>query len=238
MSSDPPKITKDNLRLLLSELGKDYRKRSHGHGQAELILVGGAVIVSYYAFRLASFDIDGIIDGDDELRDSIRAVGNKENLDPKWLNDDFKMTTSYSPKLVLYSQYYGTFSNCLKVRRVVGPYLIAVKLRSFRPYRDLSDIVGIIKTSKEKGEILSLETVLKAYRDLYGSKEVLPPEKMEFLDRVFASQNLSHLYETVIVEEKANRETLVELDKEESQVLHQMDNIQILEEIRKRQGKK
>src|SRR5574344_975259 len=115
MSSEPPKITKDNLSFLLYELAKDYHKRTHGHGKAELVLVGGAVVISYYAFRLASFDIDGIINGDDELRDSIQAVADQENLDPKWLNDDFKMTSSYTPKLVLYSTYFGTFGHCLEV---------------------------------------------------------------------------------------------------------------------------
>lgn len=52
-------------------------------------------------------------------------------------------TASYTPKLRYYSKYYKTFSNVLTVRTVTAEYLVAMKLKSGRKYKnDLSDVVG------------------------------------------------------------------------------------------------
>ena len=41
----------------------------------------------------------------------------------------------YYNQLILHSKYYKTFANCVDVRTVAGPYLIAMKLKSGRSYK-------------------------------------------------------------------------------------------------------
>ena len=62
-----------------------------------------------------------------------------------WINTDFMKTTSYTPNLVQYSRYYKTFSNILQIRTISAEYLVAMKLMSYREYKnDKSDIVGVL----------------------------------------------------------------------------------------------
>lgn len=50
------------------------------------------------------------------MKDAINRVGDQMGLPNGWLNTDFMKTTSYTPKLIQYSQYYKTFSNPVVVR--------------------------------------------------------------------------------------------------------------------------
>lgn len=104
------------------------------------------------------------------MKDAINYVGDENQLQEGWLNSDFTKTNSYSPKLVQYSTYYKTFSNILTVRTISKEYLVAMKLRSFRTYKnDLSDIVGIYREQMELGDPLTKERVEQAVVNLYQS---------------------------------------------------------------------
>lgn len=137
-------FTKEKIDKYLIELGKEFKKRGKGI-QAEIILVGGASVIINYNFRQTSFDIDGIYNHPSIMKESINAVGDKFGLPNGWLNDDFRKTKSFSPKIIQYSKYYKTLSNVLMIRTVSEEYLVAMKLVSARKYKsDLSDIAGII----------------------------------------------------------------------------------------------
>ena len=130
-------IKQDLLEGKVEEANRMLGRPYEVHGKGEIVVLGGAAIIAYYSFRAVSCDVDAVIDADSEIFESIRSVGERFNLDPTWLNDAFKQTESYSPKLVQYSMLYRTFCHCLSVRFVTGSYLVATKLKSFRPYRDM-----------------------------------------------------------------------------------------------------
>lgn len=87
------------------------------------------------------------------MKDAINAVGDRMGLPNGWLNADFRQTASYSPKLAEVSVYYRTFSNVVRVRTVSAEYLIAMKLRAGRRYKnDLSDVIGVVRHQLEEAQ--------------------------------------------------------------------------------------
>lgn len=86
------------------------------------------------------------------MKEAIYAVGDKFGLPFGWVNDDFKITASYTPKIVQCSEYYRTFSGVLQIRTIKVEYLVAMKLVSGRQYKkDLSDIAGIVCEQQVSG---------------------------------------------------------------------------------------
>ena len=99
MSSDV-RFTTENIDQYMKALAKAYRKLGGRNMPAEIILIGGAAVLADYGFREATYDIDAIITASSVMEDAIRAVGDEFNLPNGWLNEDFRKTVSYSPKLV------------------------------------------------------------------------------------------------------------------------------------------
>ena len=82
-------FTKENLNNYLKELAKEYRKLGGKGMPAEIVLVGGAAILTRYGFRDMTTDIDAIIHAASSMKDAINRVGDKYDLPNKWLNADF-----------------------------------------------------------------------------------------------------------------------------------------------------
>ena len=51
-------FTKDNIDNLLFQLAKEYKKINRKNPPAEIVIIGGAAIVSKYGFRASTTDID------------------------------------------------------------------------------------------------------------------------------------------------------------------------------------
>jgi len=135
----------------LKDVAKEYRKLVGKKVPAEIILIGGASILLNYGFRDVTTDIDALIIAASSMKEAINIVGDKRGLPTGWLNTDFVKTESFSPKLYQYSEYYKTFSNVLEVRTIGAEYLIAMKLRSGRLYKnDISDVVGILAAHADR----------------------------------------------------------------------------------------
>ena len=77
-----------------------------------------------------------VIHASSSMKDAINRVGDKYGLPNGWLNTDFMRTGSYSKKVDEVSEYYKTYSNILQIRTVSAEYLIAMKLRSGRKYKN------------------------------------------------------------------------------------------------------
>ena len=151
MSSDSSVFTGENLNDYLKAVAKEYKKMGGKAMPAELILIGGAAVIANYGFREMTTDIDAIIHAASVMKDAINSVGDQYHLQNGWLNTDFMRTASYSPKLDQYSTYYRTFGGILSVRTVQAEYLIAMKLRSGRLYKnDRSDIAGILAEHEKR----------------------------------------------------------------------------------------
>lgn len=214
-------FTKDNLDTYLKALGKEFRKLNGTKMPAEIILVGGAAILANYGFRDVTYDIDAIIQASSSMKDAINQVRDKMGLPNGWLNTDFVKTSSYSTKLIQYSEYYKTFSNVLRVRIVSSKYLLAMKLMSGREYKnDLSDIIGILWEQEEAGEIITLEDIKQASFDLYGGYDKLPESSRSFIEDALTRSDLHSYFEEMQKEEKSNKEALVDFQEDYPGVLN------------------
>lgn len=223
MSIDVP-FTKENLEGYLKELAKEYKKRGLGM-PAEMILVGGASVLINYQFRAASYDIDASYESPAIMKESINAVGDKFGLPNGWVNDEFKNTASYTPKIVQYSEYYRTFSNVLQIRTVRAEYLVAMKLVSGRQYKkDLSDIAGIIYEQQISGKPLTYEMIDKAVCNLYGNWDNIEKYARDLLDKILACDDLQSLFIELSEDEKVAKDALSEMTKKYPKVVNK-DNV-------------
>ena len=75
MSSE--NFTKKNLDDYLKELAKEFRKLSGKSMPAEIVLVGGAAILTNYGFRDMTTDIDAVIHAASSMKEAINRVGDK-----------------------------------------------------------------------------------------------------------------------------------------------------------------
>lgn len=235
LSKNQKSINKSNLDDILKELGKEFRKLTKSKAKAELILIGGASILINYNFREMTIDIDAVINASSAMKDAINNVGDKFNLPHGWLNSDFMKTSSYSSKLIEYSIYYRTFSNVLTVRTVSAEYLIAMKLKSAREYKnDLSDIVGILNEHEENGSPISLQRVEDAVINLYGSWDSLPQESMNFIRDIIRKGDYASRFVIVNEKEKQMRELLVEFDNKYPKAMKESNLKEILNVVMKK----
>ena len=228
-------FNRENLYFYLQELAKEYRKLNGKQMKAEIVLVGGAAVLTNYGFREMTTDIDAVIHASSAMKDAINRVGDKYHLPNGWLNADFVNTTSYSSELVLHSEYVSTRSNVLEIRTVKGPYLIAMKLVSGRRYKaDLSDIVGILYEHQLAGNPIDLVMINNAMIELYGSWDKVDDYSRAVLEKALESHDLKTLFETQMAEEIEAKESILEIDQKYPDLVN-ADNVNdIIEQARKK----
>lgn len=227
-------FTKENIDNLLFQLAKEYKKTNRKN-TAEVIIVGGAAIVSKYGFRQSTTDIDSLIYALSSMKDAINIVGDRNGLPTGWINEDFIKTSSYTEKIRHYSRYYKKFANILEVRMLPAEYDVAMKLASLRPYKyDMSDAVGIIKS-----ENVTREQIEKAVLDLYGGFEKLshPNEAVKLLDSIFSSDNLEELYDSTRITESDNHVILKDIDDNYPKLLNEGNIASVLEAAKRKRDK-
>jgi len=239
MSSDAEKtFTKDNLDTYLKELAKEFRRLNGKAMPAEIILIGGAAVLANYGFREMTTDIDALIHASSAMKEAINHVGDRYGLPNGWLNADFMQTASYSPHLDEFSVYYKTFSNVLQIRTVSGEYLIAMKLRSGRKYKnDLSDIIGILAEHEKAGKPLTLEKIDKAVTDLYGGWDSFPSDSKEFITEAVNCGNYAELYASITTQEQSSKTALLKFEKYYPGVTNEANANDILRALRARKAK-
>ena len=222
-----------DLDLYLKELAKEYRRLAGRKMPAEIVLIGGAAIVNGYGFRNTTTDIDALIHAASSMKDAIIHVGDRFSLPPGWLNSDFTRTNSYTDRIVRFSRFYKSFYQVLSVRILTGEYLIAMKLRSFRHYKnDISDIVGILAEHTDRREPISFAMIDRAVRDLYDSWDDFPAGARPFLDDIFRNGEFSALYEKVRENERAARTDLLTLQDSYSDLFQTADPETVLRTLR------
>lgn len=206
-------FTRENIDTYLKAVAKEYRKISGKEVPAELILIGGASVLINYGFRNMTTDIDAMIIAASSMKEAINSVGDRYNLPNGWLNADFKNTSSFTPNLFRYSEYYRTYSNVVSIRTVSAEYLIAMKLRSGRQYKnDLSDILGILAEHEKRGIPLNLDQIKKAFIDLYGNWDLISDSSRTFVENILKNGNFEEQYKEVVREELDNNILLTEFE--------------------------
>jgi len=231
MSVEIP-ISKENLNIYLTELGKRYRKLSGKKTPAEIILIGGASVLLNYDFREITYDADAIILASSVMKEAINYVRDEFKLPHGWLNEGFRKTQSYTNKLFEASVYYKTYSNVLTVRTIKAEYLIAMKAMSGRQFKyDLSDIVGILWEHEKSGTPISKKDVDNAIAKLYGAVKI-PDISSKTLDDAFSIESYDLLYQQVRESEIESKALLVEFDKENPGALKGENTNNVIDEMR------
>ncbi|MBR5975706.1 MAG: hypothetical protein IK020_11060 [Clostridiales bacterium] len=214
MSSDRVfEFTKANLDQYLKAVAKEYRKLVGKGMPAEMVIIGGASVLLNYGFRDMTTDIDALILAASGMHDAISRVRDQYDLPDGWLNSDFTNTDSYTPKLLEFSKYYRTYSNIVVIRTISAEYLIAMKLRSGRLYKnDLSDVLGILADHEKRNCPITEERIHAAVCDLYGSLDVLPESSAIFLENILKDGNFSQLYSQIAKSERETRTLLTQYE--------------------------
>jgi len=228
---------KNELNFYLNELSKEYKRLGGRKAPIEIILIGGAAILENYGFREMTTDVDAIYPAVSILQEAANRVSDRFDLPYGWLNSDFMRTESYSEKLHLYSAHYQTFNQVLDVRIVTGEYMIAMKLRAGRKYKnDLSDIVGILTEHNRAGDPISFSMIEEAVNNLYGGWDGFPEDSITFIHTILSLEDYEAVYSSIQEGERLARETLIELQADRPDTVHR-DNIdEILKSAQKEQS--
>lgn len=238
MSAEVP-ITKENLDTYLKEVAKQFRKLNRKAMPAEITLIGGASILVNYGFRDSTYDVDALIHASSAMKDAINYVTDTLGLPNGWLNEDFKNTKSYTPRLVNYSKYYRTFSNIVTVRTITGEYLVAMKLMAYRQYKhDISDIVGILREQQKNGDPLTFERIDKAVMDLYDGWKNMPENAQALIQSILANEDMDALYEVYVNEEASAKNALITFEDKYPDMLKENNIEEILNHLLERQEDK
>ncbi len=223
-------FTKENLDYYLKELAKEFRKRNGKNAPAEIVLVGGAAILANYGFREMTYDIDAVITASSAMKEAVNAVGDRLSLPNGWLNEDFKNTSSYSPKLSQYSKYYRTYSNVLNIRTISAEYLVAMKLMSGRRYKkDLSDIIGILSEQERRGESLNYQQIDCAVKNLYGGWDNISEYAIQVLKAALDSENLKELFMEQEYDEALSKQAVLQVEKYEGEKVKESNVDEIIQ---------
>ena len=208
-------LKREDLETYFVALANSLKKKTKVKNFSyELIIVGGASIILNYSFRESTIDIDCLDMQEALMNETVNEVGEKYKLPNGWINTDFVKTDSYSPVLIQYSTFYKTYGNgILTVRTIKDEYLVAMKLKSARRYKhDYSDIVGIVLANIENKQF-TFESVITAFKKLYGNTDCIKNEALLFLRDVFSNKATN--YKEITELENKNKELLVSMKKSE-----------------------
>lgn len=218
-------IQKNMVDTYLKELAKEFKRLTGRKTSAEIIIVGGGSVLLNYDFRMNSVDVDAFNTYDSAIKDAAKIVANKFDLSQQWLNDDFKKTASYSPKLRQYSVYYKTFGNVLEIRTVRREYLIAMKMVSGRKYKnDLSDILGILYYHYKNDDEIAYAEIEQAVMNLYGDFSRIKDEIVRFVKSAIDNKTFVDGYNLQKKNEQNIKDNLIQFEGKYENVLNE-DNV-------------
>ena len=175
-------LTRADIRRLLELLNEDLRQTDT---QAEVFLVGGAVMCLAYDARPSTQDVDALFRPVSSVREAAARVAVRANLDPHWLNDAVKGYLSehadFAPFLEL---------DHLRVMVAQAEYLLAMKCLAMRigaEFHDEADVRYLLRHLDIDSYDRALAAITKYYpaerfplKTLYALQEILtmPPERL------------------------------------------------------------
>ncbi|HEX5208091.1 MAG TPA: hypothetical protein VFW10_09910 [Steroidobacteraceae bacterium] len=168
-------LTRADIRRLLELLNEDLRQTDT---QAEVFLVGGAVMCLAYDARPSTQDVDAVFRPVSSVRESAARVAVRANLDPHWLNDAVKGYLSehadFAPFLEL---------DHLRVMVAQAEYLLAMKCLAMRigaEFHDEADVRYLLRHLDIDSYHSALAVITKYYpaarfpqKTLYALEEIL-----------------------------------------------------------------
>ena len=169
-------LTQADIRRLFDLLNEELR---HGRTEAELFLVGGAVMCLAYDARPSTQDVDALFRPATEVRKAAARVAVRARVDPNWLNDGVKSFLSphgdFAPFLEL---------DHLRVMVARAEYLLAMKCLAMRigaEFHDEDDIRYLLRHLDIRVYERALSVIAAYYplvsfpqKTLYALAELLP----------------------------------------------------------------
>ena len=171
-------LRNSDIRQLFDLLNEELRAAKI---EAELFLVGGAVMCLAYAARSSTEDVDAVFRPAAEVRKAAARVGARAGLSPDWLNDGVKGFMSaqgdFAPFLEL---------DHLRVMLAQPAYLLAMKCLSMRigaEFHDEDDVRYLLRHLDVRSYDQALSIIKKYYllerfpqKTLYALAELLPKQ--------------------------------------------------------------
>lgn len=171
-------LSSSDIRRLFDLLNEELRLSLI---DAELFLVGGAVMCLAYAARPSTQDVDAVFRPASEVRKAAARVGVRAGLSPDWLNDSVKGFMSaqgdFAPFLEL---------DHLRVMVAQPAYLLAMKCLSMRigaEFHDEDDVRYLLRHLDVRSYDRALSIIKQYYplerfpqKTLYALAELLPKQ--------------------------------------------------------------
>lgn len=170
---------------LNKELRKRLKKQVPKDFKIDLYVVGGACIVVTLHSRESTMDIDALWQKSGVVQDAINAVGDSNGLGHTWCNDNFRMTASYTDRIILCSSLYKEFDR-LRVYMVRPELLLAMKLVSFRVTKpqDIEDAKELVQYLRNKGIDVTSAYLYGLVTKFYGDCDRLSDVSRLFIDNI------------------------------------------------------
>jgi hypothetical protein len=124
-------LTSADIRRLLELLDEELRQSGT---QAEIFVVGGAVMCLAYGARASTQDVDALFRPATLVREAAARVAVRANLDPRWLNDAVKGYLSEHAEFAPFLEL-----DHLQVMVAQPEYLLAMKCLAMRIGADFHD---------------------------------------------------------------------------------------------------
>lgn len=161
---------------LLVEINIELQKRDT---QGEILLCGGAVMCLVYHARVSTRDVDAIFAPSQIIRDIVRNIGQKHNLEEDWLNDAVKgFISSPLPKRELYLLSH------LKVFIPEPSYLLAMKCLAARfDSFDQEDTIFLVRYLELKNPAEVFQLIEKFY-----PQQRIPAKTQFFIEEFFSEE--------------------------------------------------
>lgn len=182
-------LNEDRINHLFWDLNRELRKRLRKQVpkdfKIDLYVVGGACVVVTLHSRESTMDIDALWQKSGVIQDAINAVGDSNGLGHTWCNDNFRMTTSYTDKIILYSRLYKEFDR-LRVYMAKPELLLAMKLISFRVTKpqDIEDAKELVQYLRNKGTDVTPAYLYGLVTKFYGDCDRLSDVSRLFIDNI------------------------------------------------------
>jgi hypothetical protein len=168
-------LTRADLRRLFDLLNDDLRQSDT---QAEVFLVGGAVMCLSYDARASTRDVDALFRPAARVREAAARVAARMSLDPRWLNDAVKGYLSERGDFAPFLQL-----DHLNVMVALPEYLLAMKCLAMRigaEFHDEADVRYLLRHLDVDSYDRAVAVITKYYpleqfpqKTLYALEEIL-----------------------------------------------------------------
>jgi hypothetical protein len=165
-----------DIRRLFELLNEELRDSGT---QAELFLVGGAVMCLAYHARLSTQDVDALFRPPEAVRKAAARVAVRAGIRPGWLNDGVKSFLSVQGEFMPFLEL-----DHLHVMMAQPGYLLAMKCLAFRigaEFHDEEDVRYLLRHLDIRDYGLAVAVITKYYplerfpqKTLYALADLLP----------------------------------------------------------------